>query len=43
MYVYVLTASKSFIQPTVFKLDMTKLLDNEEVLSFGFNEEKDNN
>ena len=43
MYVYVLTASKSFIQPTVFKLDMTKLIDNEEVLSFGFNEEKDNN
>ena len=42
IHVYVLTTFKSFIQPTIYKLNMIKLLKNQEVLAIGFNESIEN-
>ena len=38
IYVYVLITFKSFIEPTIYKLNMRELLNNQEVLAINFND-----
>lgn len=41
MQVYNIVLANTMIKPTIYELDMLKLLNNQEVLTFGFNDIKE--